>query len=273
MDAKQMCSDTHQAQLDQSIYKLARDYLLSLDNVTPEILDRHLSVSKEERPDSLAGIYKRLLETAQSGNMGSQVIGQAIGGIDKLGGVLSGFQPAVIVEKYGNDWKAVLDDIEAQLKPRGKLRREPRSLWPRFCKAVVSGAKFLNQFNSATDFYKWADIFDQDDRARPALPMLLSYEIDGIGFPLACDFIKELGYSHFGKPDVHLKKIFVALGLCLTEDDYQVFKTVLRVAKNVGVTPYEIDALFWLIGSGNFYRDGVLVGRHRDKFIAYVMNR
>ena len=32
-------------------------------------------------------------------------------------------------------------------------------------------------------------------------------------------------------------------------------KAVARVASNVGVTPYNVDKLFWLIGSGYFYED------------------
>jgi hypothetical protein len=109
-------------------------------------------------------------------------------------------------------------------------------------------------------FYQWVDVFDQDDRSRPALPMLPGHEIDGIGFPLACDFIKCLGYLDFGKPDVHLKKIFMALQLSTSEDDYKIFKAIIRVVRNVGVTPFNVDAIFWLIGSGNFYRDGVQIG-------------
>lgn len=257
-------------QRDQKVYALARKYLLSLSDVTPEILDRHLSLSVDERPNSLAGIYKHLLETAQNANMGPNVIGQAIGGIDKLNALLCGFQPSEVVGKYGNNWKIVLDDIKAQLRPRGKIRQSSRSLWPRFCKTITSGADFLAKFNNASDFYEWVDFFDRDERARPALPMLLSYEIDGFGFPLACDFIKELGYLNFSKPDVHLKKIFVALGLSLKEDDYQVFRAIIRVARNVGVTPYNVDKLFWLIGSGNFYLDGVNTGRNRNRFIEYA---
>jgi hypothetical protein len=205
--------------------------------------------------------------------MGPQVIGQAIGGVDKLNSLLSGFEPNGVIEKYSGDWEAVLDDIVTHLKPRGKIRKEPRSLWPRFCKTIISGAEFLAQFDDATDFYHWVDIFDRDDRARPALPMLLSYEIDGIGFPLACDFIKDLGYLDFGKPDIHIKKIFVGLKLSQSENDYQVFKAILRVAKSAGVTPYNVDAIFWLIGSGNFYRDGIKVGGQRNKFIGYARDK
>ena len=82
------------------------------------------------------------------------------------------------------------------------------------------------------------DFFDEDERARPALPTLLEKEIDGFGFALACDFVKELGYENFSKPDVHVKDIFWALGLSpWGTNDYEVFKAVARVARNVNVTP------------------------------------
>ena len=60
-----------------------------------------------------------------------------------------------------------------------------------------------------------------------------------------------LGYENFSKPDVHIKDIFQGLGLCpWGSSDYEVFKAVARVARNAGVTPYSVDRLFWLIGSG-----------------------
>jgi hypothetical protein len=88
---------------------------------------------------------------------------------------------------------------------------------------------------------------------------------------LACDFLKELGYENFSKPDVHVKDILWAIGLCpWGPSDYEVFKAVARVARNVGVTPYNVDKLFWLIGSGNFYDDphvghkGRICGRKKE---------
>jgi hypothetical protein len=55
---------------------------------------------------------------------------------------------------------------------------------------------------------------------------------------------------------VHVKGIFGSIGLCPPgAGDYEVFKAVARVASNVGVTPYNVDKLFWLIGSGYFYED------------------
>jgi hypothetical protein len=72
--------------------------------------------------------------------------------------------------------------------------------------------------------------------------MLLSREIEGFGFALSCDFLKEMGYINFPKPDVHLRDIFTALGLCHDKpDDYQLFKAVIRVAIHTGVSAYNTD--------------------------------
>ena len=42
---------------------------------------------------------------------------------------------------------------------------------------------------------------------------MISVKVSGFGFPLAYDFLKELGYTEYKKPDVHLIDIFKGLGL------------------------------------------------------------
>jgi len=265
----------NQQEFDRAAYALAKDFLLRSGaerGVTPELLEKYLHLSKP-RPESLAGIYERMLESAQSGNMNSGVVGGSIGGVENLRPVLCDFDPSRVLEKYASGWEGVLDDIVAQLKPRGGVPRSPKSIWPRYCRSVLSGARFLSQFSSADDFYGWVDVFDQDERARPALPLVLAQEIEGIGFALASDFLKELGYENFSKPDVHVKEIFWAIGLSpLGASDYEVFRDVARVARNTGVTPYNVDKLFWLIGSGHFYEDPHIghkgrIGGRKKQFI------
>ena len=264
--------------LDRAAYALAKEFLLRSGaerGITPELIEKYLYLSRP-RPSTLAGLYERLLESAQSANMKAGVIGGSIGGVGNLGRVLCDFQPSRVLEKYQADWEEVLDDVVAQLKPRGSIRRTPRSIWPRYCRTIWLGAKFLSQFESANDFYDWVDFFDKDERARAALPMLLDQEIEGFGFALACDFVMGLGYENFSKPDVHIKEIFQELGLCpWGTSDYEVFKAVARVARNVGVTPYNVDKLFWLIGSGNFYEDqdvgnGGRIGGRKKDFIEFA---
>jgi thermostable 8-oxoguanine DNA glycosylase len=264
--------------LDRAAYALAKEFLLRSGaerGITSELIEKYLYLSKP-RPSTLAGLYERILESAQSANMKAGVIGGSIGGVGNLGRVLCDFQPSRVLEKYQADWEEVLDDVVAQLKPRGRIRRTPRSIWPRYCRTILSSAKFLSQFESANDFYDWVDFFDKDERARAALPMLLDQDIEGFGFALACDFVMGLGYENFSKPDVHIKEIFQELGLCpWGTSDYEVFKAVARVARNVGVTPYNVDKLFWLIGSGNFYEDqdvgdGGRIGGRKKDFIEFA---
>lgn len=261
-----------QPQRDRRAYALAKQFLLSFEDVTPQILERHM-LPDERRPGTLAGVYSQLLGSAANRNMAPGVIARAIGGIESLEPLLCGFEPARVVDKYGLDWERLLDDIIGGLQPIGKIRRTSRSLWPLFCRTIVTGARFLVSFSTAEDFFRWLDFFDRDDRARPGLPMLLSYEIDGLGFALACDFLKEMGYVNFGKPDVHLRVIFSVLGLSRTDHDYEVFKSIVRVARSAGTTPYAVDKLFWLIGSGKFYLVDLEIGGHRDEFIAMASER
>ena len=264
-----------QRELDRAAYALAKDFLLRSGadkGVTPDLIEKYLRLSIP-RPNTLAGLYEHMLESAQDANMKAGVIGGSIGGVGNLGRVLCDFEPALVLEKYGSDWEGMLDDVVAQLKPRGSVPRTSRSIWPRYCRSVLSGARFLSRFSSADDFYGWVDFFDQDERARPALPLLLAQEIEGFGFALACNFLMGLGYENFSKPDVHVKEIFASLGLCPQgAGDYEVFKAVARVAHNAGATPYNVDKLFWLVGSGHFYDDPHIgnhgrIGRHRKEFI------
>ncbi len=270
-----------QQELDIAAYALAKDFPLQSGagkGVTPGLIEKYLHLSAP-RPDTLAGLYMYMLESAQSANMKAGVIGGSIGGVGNLGRVLCDFEPAEVLEKYRSGWEGVLDDIVAQLKPRGSVPRTSRSIWPRYCRSVLSGARFLSQFSTADDFYRWVDLFDEDERARPALPLLLAQEIDGFGFALACDFLNGLGYENFSKPDVHVKDIFGSLGLCPPgAGDYEVFRAVGRLARNAGVTPYNADKLFWLVGSGYFYDDPQIgnkgsIGRHKREFIEMARER
>ncbi len=249
----------NQQELDSASYIIAKDFFLRSGadkGIAPELVEKYLHLDRTTRPKTIAGLYERMLDSAQSANMKAGVIGGSIGGVGNLGSVLCDFEPAQVLEKYQSAWEEVLDDIVAQLKPRGTIRRTPRSIWPRYCRTILSGAKFLVQFESADDFYTFVDFFDKDERARAALPLLLEEEIEGFGFALACDFVMGLGYENFSKPDVHIKDIFQELGLCpWGSSDYEVFKAVARVARNAGVTPYNVDRLFWLIGSGYIHQE------------------
>jgi hypothetical protein len=259
---------------DRHAYQLAWTFMrsLQLPGIDDVLLTRYLRPdAKTQRIDSVSGLYYRLLFHAQNASMKSKVIGGSIGGVERLGAVLFEFNPHAVLERY-DTWDQVLRAVEEVLRPRGEVRKTTRSLWPLYCQSILSSAKFIAQFPTSQDFYTWAQFFDEDSRARPALPLLIEREIAGFGFALACDFLKELGYHNFSKPDTHIKDIFQSLGLAESRDDFEVFRAVSRLAASVNEVPYCVDKLFWLIGSGNFYDDPQVgdngrIGNNKAKFI------
>ena len=128
---------------DKASYILAKDFLLQSGadkSVTSELIEKYLRLDKTAQPRTLAGLYERMLESAQNANMKAGVIGGSIGGVHKLGPVLCEFEPARVLEKYSAGWESILDDVVAQLNPRGSVRRTPRSIWPSYCRTVLSAA-------------------------------------------------------------------------------------------------------------------------------------
>ncbi len=260
--------------VDRRAYALARSYLLAQEGITVELLERYIRpVPDAQRPARLAEIYQSLLRSAQSAQSMPNVIGGSIGGIDRLGTLLFDFDPTAVAKRYPRNeegCRQVFDDIKEKLAPRGKLNYNPRSLWRRFCGTVITGAAFLAQFADAQAFYEWVEPFDLDENGRIEIANRIAHEIDGLGFALACDFLKEVGFTNFSKPDVHIKEILSQLGLSQSKDDIEVFKAVGRIARTVGVTPHEVDQLFWLVGSGDLPFAGRRIANSRAEFIAYA---
>lgn len=260
------------------IYDQAKAFLIQqipAENAA-EILETYLNEpDKSGQPISLDKLYCRLLYSAQNANMKSGVIGKAIdGGVDALGKVLFDFQPAKVLANYPNG-ESLLAEIEQVVQPRGKMSKEKDSIWVRYCQTILSAAEFFNQFENGEQFYDWANHFYQDQRAMTALPYLISEEIYGVGCPLACDFLKELGFINYGKPDVHIKDIFVGLGLCEPKSSNAVLqKIIMKIAEAKHISAFDVDKVFWLMGSGNFEKHRHLgkngkIGQQKKEFINY----
>jgi hypothetical protein len=252
---------------DRKAYELARAYLLGLRGVTDEVLQRYLSTPTPDMPTEIADVFLRLLMSLRNKGMMAAVIPDEF--VKSLRPVLDDFDPAKVIQHFPSA-DNLLDTIIHKLSPPGKVRRVPGGLWPLFARGILSGARFLNQFKSGPEFLAWVQTFDDDPRKRAALPLLLSEEIDGFGFALACDFLKELGFLNFAKPDVHIKAIVKGLKLASeATTDYSIFKDVVRIAAHCDRTPYDVDKVFWLVGSGRFYLHPSIgrVATDRDGFI------
>ena len=271
--------------LDIAVYNLAKEFLLNLGipEIDQPLLEEYCRISINcSRPNRWDTVFMQFLESAQSHQSSPKVIGNSIGGVKNLASILENFEPLRICLKFSgvdapND---LLDEIKAKLNPKGEFRRTPKSLWPRYVKTILSGAQFFSSFNTVLDFFSFCDAFNSSQITRPALPMVLEHRIYGIGFALACDFLKEIGYLEFGKPDVHIREIFTSIGLAhQVADDLAILEAVQRVAEHVKVSPFAVDRVFWLIASGNFFKDSERIGNQgrigsqKRQFIQYVHAR
>ena len=148
--------------------------------------------------------------------------------------------------------------------------------WWKWSNSVIDAANFMSNFKDVNDFRKFVNQFSYNLLTKMALPLLISREIHGIGFSLACDTLKELGYQDYPKPDVHLKDVFYQLGLSESKEDIEVFEKIVTMADvckeiDSDVTPYKVDKILWLICSGNFYKEKINVGRHKEDFIKHIL--
>lgn len=268
--------------MKQKLYEKAVEFVKinGGDEFTDENLSRYLSPDKDrEKPPSINRVYRSLLESAQNVQMSPNVIGRAISGekgnIKPLGNFLYNFSPSKVVAEFGGiSDSELLNQIIPTLKT--EPHSEKRTLWLRYCKTIKSAGMFFSQFPSHQSFYDFVEKYYVDIRIKPFLPMLISYEIDGIGFALACDFLKELGYCQYGKPDTHIKDIFIALGLLdgvqkqSSKADYLSMKVIDEIAELNAVTPYAVDKMLWLVCSGNYYFEQYEIGNKKKEFIAFV---
>ena len=142
-----------------------------------------------------------------------------------------------------------------------------RNCWYKWTCSVIDSAKFVNGFKDLDDFNAFAKRFDYNSDTRMALPLLIQTKIRGIGFALACNALKELGYLGYPKPDVHIMDICEVLGLS-SRNQYEAFEAIVKLAADNNVTPYKVDKMLWLISSGRYYHDGIMDKPRKDEFIA-----
>ena len=164
---------------------------------------------------------------------------------------------------YGYDYKKISEmnpkNLYKEFRRRFKIKSEDSKYnsWSKWSNSIVDAAKFMKEFRNIEDFRSFVERFDYNVHTSMALPLLISEKINGIGFALACDLLKELGFTRYPKPDVHLKEVFSKLGLS-DDDPISTFEAIVRmsdICKDIdeSVTPYKVDKIIWLICSGKYY--------------------
>ncbi len=149
-------------------------------------------------------------------------------------------------------------------------------MWPKFTNAVIDSAHFLSSYKTIESFYSFIEKFYNDPYTKNLLPIHIALNIRGFSIALSADFLKEIGYVNYGKPDVHLKDILIAANIINEKDkfkfrtDYYCLDIIDKIASEVGITSYAVDKTLWLIGSGNFYKNNINKGNNKKHFINFI---
>ena len=243
------------------LYTAAYDYLES--RIGKESLENKLNHYRQYKVDNIHDVFWHLLNSLTN-KVGMRA---TIGAIDPLEPFLFGFDPGKTHFHYQDDWKLLLTEIKKNHTAPGPMDiNKPISYWAIFCKGILSGAEFLSRFESYKPFDEFVKSFAFNDISIAALPILLDQEIYGFAFALACDWLKECGYHNYGKPDTHTVDILCGTVAC-NRDNYEVFKTMVRMARVNDEMPAVVDRLLWFIGSGKYVDENVRITRQKAAFI------
>jgi hypothetical protein len=221
-------------------------------------------------PKTVRDVFKQMIQSLKN----KQGYVNFIADVDQMRSILQDFHPLRVIAKFKYEWESLFNEFQRKFGKNYKMDiNNKRNAWVMYSKGVLSCANFLSNFESLEKFDEFVKSFFLNEFTIAALPMLLEKEIFGFGFPLACDFLKELGYYQYGKPDVHLKDIFMELELVESDSDYEIFKKIVKIGLIVKQDPVIVDKTFWLIGSGKFHKSDITIGSQKSEFINYIKRK
>jgi hypothetical protein len=251
----------------EKIYEEAYDYLLSFEDVDKDLIDKHLENWKNGEPKNLEKIYWQMLRTSYN----RQGMKNSIGELNQLETVLKRFNPHNVEEAY-NSWKGFFKAVEeSSYSPPGRMDIDnSRSHWVQFSKSAISASDFLSEFEDLKEFEEFVTEFKEGKYTLYSLPLLLSERVHGFQFALGCDFLKEIGNPEFIKPDTHIKDLFLGLEISDSNSDFDIFLDVVEFAEEIDKKPYEVDKLFWLVGSGKFHLTGKKINTDKKEFLKRI---
>lgn len=255
-------------------YAFLEDELQEHTSDSKKVLSEELKYYGNIELFELSAVYKRLLESLINRQGFPNFIGKE--SINKMHDILFEYDCRETYAAYGENLEKLLIKFKKRFPDKRIDLAYPRSAWVQFAKSIISSAKFLSVFDNYSEFDEFVRSFSPNEHTIAALPMLLATEVHGAGFALACDFLKESGYVNYGKPDVHLRDIFIGTGVLKSDcSDLDIFKTIIKIAREVNQEPVTVDKIFWMIGSGKFERGNpLMIGRKKDKFIdSYLKNK
>jgi len=235
-----------------------------LEEMVPENIDVEKYFMPLKSYSSMNLVFERLCETLQNKSQWPNSIKFKLRR-DTISKILFEFDP------YKVHWFYNEETLFNVFKQSFEIKNpnSPKNIWRQYSRYILSGSRFLIKFKTINEFRNFINSFYYNKLTKISLPVLIERKVKGLGFALSCDFLKEIGYQEYPKPDVHIKKIYSDLGFC-DDEDYSSYKTITEMADVIGESAYKVNKVLWLISSGNFHLDENKVEGNRDELISNV---
>lgn len=267
---------TEKTEICKNIYDLSFNFLINKihEKGININIDKYL-IPKPVTDYSLNDVFRRILISSINRQGHEKIIKfpeHIEFDIEPLKELLFDFTPHIVNENYKEINEKQLLNIIAMTFNIEDITN--KTTWIYFCKTILSSAKFLSGFEDFNQIKRLFDGIYNNEYSKNYLPVLLKYNIFGFGIALSCDFLKELGFIKYGKPDVHTKRLLVALNLLekqkIDEMDFACLYLFDELSHFSNKSQYSIDKLFWLIGTGKLYLENDLdnnIGGYMNEFI------
>ena len=259
-------------------------------DLNPKVIDEYLSPRNSYKKLTLQTIFIRLITSAANSTMVSNVIQFTGSRKDKILQGILGIEGLESIPLKDKDFRPYLEQFSAinidktftRLDTKGILDGNGEKLRKRWLHSVQDSGSFLLNFKSGTDFSERFASLPSDYLF--AGPILIKRKITGIGFALACDALKELGFTQYVKPDTHINTVFIQLGLARDvssklDTQLNVFDAAIRLVNTYNksnskpITAYELDKLIWLSCSGHFYLHKTRIGKGKKDLRGALIQR
>lgn len=209
-------------------------------NLSDEQINKVINEDVSKNIDSIDKVYELLLEILQEHQMYPSVI--------------KFYERKKDIEEYIGfpdlNKISTLNSRELCCYFRTKYNSTSKTCWPQYCDGIVTGAKFLCEFKTVQELNCKLNEYASDCE----LIKMLELKIKGMGYALACSFLKDLGYKNYLKPDTHVKCICLELWLIKNKNDnHRCFKKMKELAEINNVTLYMLDRVLWMICSNKVY--------------------
>ena len=185
----------------------------------------------------------------------------------------------ILLNKFKKNFK-----IKENITEANQRQKKYKSLWQQYALFIIDAALFMKEICKNADVTEGIDenchlknfkaslnkkaSAEEDEYA---VQKYVANEISGIGFTLACDFLKEIGYP-IAKPDTHIvkylrkkypeklkekeEKLLNQKNSNLDTEEIAAVELMNDLAEKNNCSVYTLDKLIWLCCSGNYYKKG-----------------